>query len=253
MTYKAVPPTKNADRSGFRAKRFWVAVAVVPHKDGFAIHLDHKPVKTPKGQSLFLPDLGLAQAVAAEWEAVGQEVEFSTMPLTRLGFASIDQIDTQEVMIAEILRYAKTDLLSYPSDYPKALVEREQTLWQPWLLWADTQGLSFTQIKGLTHKPQSPDMLLRLEAMLHKISLYERTGLYAALPLLGSVILALAMSRGHVSAEAAHRAANAGAIFQAQTWGEDPEAKARNEAHVFELRAIEVWFKCLRLGSHDSA
>eukprot|EP01042_Synura_sphagnicola_P023217 gene23217-29608_t len=86
MTYKAEAPSKKSDQLGFRPKRFWGGTATFETGDGVEVRLDGRPVKTPKGHVLVLPTQPLAALVEAEWAAVTGHVEYTDMPLTRLGF-----------------------------------------------------------------------------------------------------------------------------------------------------------------------
>ena len=55
--------------------------------------------------------------------------------------------------------------------------------------------------------------------------------------LTGSVLLALAVARGAVTAEAAWRAAHVDEDFQIRKWGEDEEAAIRRAARAREFYA----------------
>ena len=119
MTYKAEAPDKKSDSLGFRPKRFWDGTATKEVEGGFAVALDGRSVKTPKGNVMVLPNAALASLVEAEWAAVGDYVDYETMPLTRLGFASVDRMgEVLDDTLAEVTRYSETDLLCYPSEYP---------------------------------------------------------------------------------------------------------------------------------------
>jgi len=47
-------------------RRFWKAVTLEPSDYGYAVRLDGRPVKTPKGNLLALPSQKMADAVVAE-------------------------------------------------------------------------------------------------------------------------------------------------------------------------------------------
>jgi chaperone required for assembly of F1-ATPase len=245
--YRAEAPSKASDQLGFRPKRFWKAAAAVTVADGHEVHLDGRPVKTPSGATLIVPTSSLAHAVAAEWQAVGSHVEFGDMPLTRLAFAAVDRLAAKrDDVVAEALRYAETDLLCYPSEYPEALQAREDAAWLPVLEWAHTElGLRFEQNLTLIHTPQPQGTLDRLGGMIAAMTPYEQAGLMAATPLFGSVILALAVWQGRLSGTDAFAASRVGEDFQAGIWGRDAEAEQR----ASELRAnavsIDAWFRGL--------
>jgi len=247
MTYKAEAPTKKSDQLGFRPARFWKTVAVSEGEGGFAITLDGRGVKTPQGRALVFPAKGLAERVAAEWEAVGEHVNYEDMPLTRLGFAALDRIDDLvEESVAEVLRYAETDLLCYPSEYPAALIAREDDAWLPLIAWAKAElGLEFHQNRSLIHQPQPGETPVKLRALVEGATAYERAGLMSAIPLFGSVILALGVWRGRLTGEAAFAASRIGETFQAETWGRDAEAAQRAAHMEAQARSLEVWFGAL--------
>jgi len=247
MTYKAEAPTKKSDQLGFRPARFWKAAAVSETQAGFAVALDGRGVKTPQGRALVFPTKGLAVHVAAEWEAVGEHVNYEDMPLTRLGFAAVDRMDDLvEESIAEVLRYAETDLVCYPSEYPAALIAREDEAWLPLIAWArDALGLEFHQNRSLIHQPQPAETPVRLRALIENATPYERAGLMSAIPLFGSVILALAVWRGRLTGEAAFAASRIGETFQAETWGRDEEAALRAAHMEAQARSLDVWFNAL--------
>ncbi|MDC7675679.1 ATP12 family chaperone protein [Asticcacaulis machinosus] len=242
-------PAKNADKIGFRPKRFWKEAAFAQTPDGFAVTLDGRPAKTPAGKTLALPNFALAAKVAAEWNAVADVVEFNDMPLTRLAYAALDRMEgTLPEALAEIGRYAETDLLCYPSDYPAELNARESAGWDPILNWAEKElGLRFEQNLSIVHKPQPEATVAGLKALVASATIYERAGLMAATPLLGSVILALALFKGRVTGEEAHRLSRIGEAFQAETWGADAEATARADIHRAQAVSLEGWFKGLKV------
>ena len=248
MVKPVTPPTKRADQLGAKPKRFWKAVAVTQADDGFDVRLDGRPVKTPSGKALVLPALALADAVAAEWSAVADFVDYEAMPLTRLAFAAIDRMPAVEAdTVAEVRRFADTDLLCYPSTYPDTLAQREQAAWSPVLAWADAAlDLQFHIRQSVIHQPQPPETLDRLAALVSNMSPWEQAGLMAAAPLFGSVILAVALWRGHIDGAGAFAASRIGEDFQSETWGDDAEAFVRASNMKSQALALETWFAALR-------
>jgi chaperone required for assembly of F1-ATPase len=247
VTYEAKAPSKRTDQLGFKPKRFWQAAGLMAHGDGFAVSLDGRPVKTPEGHVLNLPNTATAQLVADEWAAVDGHVDFEAMPFTRLGFAAVDRMDQRiEEAVAEAVRFSETDLLCYPSEYPQALVKREADIWGPILvaLKADL-SLEFIPNISLIFKAQPTQMLERIQSLIRDMSAYQRAGVMAAMPVFGSVILALALWRGHLSGEAAFAASRIGEDFQAETWGADEEAMQKaNNLKGFSVN-IGRWFQAL--------
>ncbi len=240
-------PSKRSDQVGFRPKRFWKTSALDAVDGGFAVLLDGRSVKTPAGAAMVLPNLSLARAIQAEWDAVTDHVAFEAMPLTRLAFTAVDRMpNVVEETVAEVLRYAETDLLSYPSDYPQALIEREAAAWQPWLDWAAAEGLVFVQNRTLIHKPQPAETLASLEARVRAMTAFEQAGLMSAVPLLGSVVLALALYSGRLAGAEAFAVSRVGENFQSETWGRDEEAAVRAKDMEKQAIGLETWFADLR-------
>lgn len=245
--YKAEAPSKRVDQLGNRPKRFWKEVAFAAVSGGFAVSLDKRAVKTPKGEVLTLPNPAVAALVAREWEAVEDYVDYAAMPLTRLGFAAVDHLCDPEGAVAEASRYAETDLVAYPSDYPQALIEREAAAWEPVIGWLKAElGLEIVQNRSIMHRPQPEATVAGIGALVAAAAPYERAGLMAATPLLGSVVLAIALWKGHLSGEAAFEASRVGEAFQVETWGDDAEARQRAESHKADVISLEAWFKALR-------
>jgi chaperone required for assembly of F1-ATPase len=247
MTYKAEAPSKKSDQLGHRPKRFWREAVAAQTVGGFEVHLDGRAVKTPQSHVLRLPTQALAEQVAIEWGKVGEYVGYEDMPLTRLGFAAVDRMDTLvSETVAEVLRYTETDLVCYPSEYPTALTEREDAAWLPLIQWAkDELGLVFLQNRTLIHTPQPADTATRIAALVEGASAYERAGLMSAIPLFGSVVLALAVWKGRIAGEAAFAASRVGEDFQTETWGRDEEAAKRAASMQVQAKSLDIWFRSL--------
>ena len=71
-------------------KRFYKTVTTQPVENGRALLLDNRPVKTPLRAPLVLPTAAMADAVAGEWDAQGEEIVIASMPLTGFANAAID-------------------------------------------------------------------------------------------------------------------------------------------------------------------
>src|SRR5688500_4194596 len=107
-------------------KRFWRSAAVVPVNDGFAVELDGRRVKTPARAELAVPARALADAIAAEWDKCGEEVDPRAMPLTGLANAAIDRVaPARDEFAAGLARYAEGDLVCYRAEGPATLVARQ--------------------------------------------------------------------------------------------------------------------------------
>jgi chaperone required for assembly of F1-ATPase len=71
-------------------RRFWKTVSLEQGTYGHGIRLDGRVLKTPQKAELYLPTRPLADAVVAEWEAVGESIDPIAMPMTGFANAAID-------------------------------------------------------------------------------------------------------------------------------------------------------------------
>jgi chaperone required for assembly of F1-ATPase len=224
-------------------RRFYQAVEVTEQDGLFVLSLDGRGARTPGGNPLAAHSRALMREVAAEWERQRETIEPAEMPLTRLLNSAIDGVAlTMTETRADIVRYAGSDLLCYRAEEPDTLVERQAHTFDPVLRWAaESLGARFNVTTGIVHVAQPPRALAAIAAALDS---YDDPAALAALSVMttlsGSALLALAVARGFLSAEAAWRAAHVDEDFQAERWGADAEAMARQEARRREFEAAAV-------------
>lgn len=205
-------------------KRFWSEVAV--DADG-GIRLDARPVNTPGRQPLRLPSPALAVAIADEWRAVGERIDPRAMPLTGLANAAIDRVLPEpDRFAADLARYGETDLLCYRAE-PGPLAERQAATWDPLLAWARGRyDVHFAVTAGVMPVAQPPATVARLTEAIIARDPFALTALSPLVTLGGSLVIALAVADGDVSAEDGWAAATLDEVWQAELWGEDQEAVA---------------------------
>ncbi|HEY4266300.1 MAG TPA: hypothetical protein VGM72_13350, partial [Micropepsaceae bacterium] len=130
---------------------------------------------------------------------------------------------------------------------PENLVRRQAAEWDPLLDWARTRyGANLVCGAGIVHVEQPPQTLEALESAIAQHDDFELAGLHAAATLLGSVIVALALSDGHVSAEQALAAAQLDELYQAERWGQDAEMLNQFHKKTTKLTDITKYFLFLR-------
>ena len=129
-------------------KRFYQNVTVEGEGREWRVLLDGMQLRTPGKLKLSLPSKALAEKLAGEWEAQGERINPSLMPLTRLINVAVEQTPgRRQDLIAEARRYAETDLLCYRAPQPRILQERQAEAWDDWREWgAAAQGLSLIHI-----------------------------------------------------------------------------------------------------------
>lgn len=221
-------------------KRFYKTVSVVEAEDGFAIALDGRPVRTPAKSLLAVPTTGLAQAIAAEWEAQEDDVKPLAMLLTRLASTAIDKMTSERLRFVEDLAgYAESDLLCYRAEEPPELVARQEVHWQPLLDWAEERHaarLAVTQ--GVVPRPQPSAALSALRATIETHDAMSLSALHSATTAAGSLVIGLALLDGRLAADQAFELAELDESFQIEQWGEDPEATKRRAAIRAEFHAV---------------
>jgi chaperone required for assembly of F1-ATPase len=217
-------------------RRFYKTVSVTP--DG-ALLLDGRPVKTPMKAALVLPTMALARAVAEEWQAQGEKIDPASMPLTRLANTAIDRVMPDRArIVAEILQFAGSDLICYRAEAPPDLIERQALAWNPVLDWAVAElDAAFVVTAGMVHRPQPEAALKAVEAHLQGHDPFVLAALYNLMTFTGSLLIAAMTIAGRLEPEAAWRAAHTDEEYQIEQWGEDAEARQRQDLRYREFLA----------------
>jgi chaperone required for assembly of F1-ATPase len=229
-----------------RARRFYKD-ASVGEGPPFKILLDGRPVKTPKKRALEVPTRVLAEAIAEEWRAQETMIDPRRMPLTRFANTAIDAVsDTLDAVAADIVAYAGSDLLCYRAEAPAELRRRQSQHWDPVIAWAEAAlGARLKVVPGVVHVRQPDAALAAIAAALVPHEAFRLTGLHVLTTLTGSALLALALVRGHLSADAAWAAAHVDEDYQISLWGEDAEAAARRRGRRAEFDAANRFLALL--------
>lgn len=218
--------------SEWAAKRFWKEVGVTDTEAGFGVALDGRPVKTPSKTPLAVPSRPLAEAIAEEWNAQGEKIDPNAMPLTRAANSALDKVTPQRVAVAEMLsEYGGTDLLCYRADSPHTLVARQAAAWDPLLDWArEAFDAPLAVRAGVMHIAQPEDSLRNLREQVVALDAFELTGFHDLVTISGSLVIALAVLRGHAAAEDLWPVSRIDEDFQIEQWGKDEEAAEMAEA-----------------------
>jgi chaperone required for assembly of F1-ATPase len=210
-------------------RRFYKEAAATPDH---GVALDGRPVRTPGRASLVAPGAALAEAIAAEWAAQGDEIDPRAMVLTGLANAAIDRVAPDPAGFARGLSvYGESDLLCYRAEGPEPLVRRQAEAWDPLLAWAASRyDIAFTVTAGIVHRPQPPETLERLAAATAARHPFILSGLSPLVTISGSLVAALAVTEGALAADAVWDAVIVDERWQAEQWGEDALATEALEA-----------------------
>jgi chaperone required for assembly of F1-ATPase len=230
-------------------KRFYKQATAEPAQTAglWRIALDGRSAKTPGRHGLELPTEALADAVAAEWQAQGEHIDPAAMRLTTLAFTAIDGIAGKEQPVRDdIAAYAGNDLLCYRATSPARLAAQQADAWDPVLAWAARDfDATFVTTTSVVHVAQSPTTRSAIAAALTPLTAFELAGVHVMTSLTGSALLALAVHRGHMSAEDAWAKAHVDEQWQIAQWGEDDEAAARTALRWRDMSAAATLLTCL--------
>ncbi len=226
-------------------------ITVTEHHDpvGFGVSARHNPIKTPAGYPLVLPYRLLAEAIADEWRSQEsiQKISPASMPFYGLSVLALDMMSQErERKQAELVSFARNDLLCYRVDEPAALVEEQSKLWDRWLSWGEEiYGVPLIVTKSIMPIEQHELVTERADALLTEMNVFELAGFYQAVRLSGSFILALAFQRQLLSPNKLYELSQLEERFQQRQWGEDSEARERLEQRRQELHLIYRYGQCI--------
>ncbi len=225
-------------------RRFYQQAATVAGPEGFAVALDGKPILTPARRSLVTPTLGIAEAIAAEWDRQRDMIDPATMPLTRLANAVIDGVaSSARAVAAEIEKYLASDLLFYRATTPSELRSRQSCHWDPVLAWArEALGADFILGEGVVHVTQ-PATALAAGSAAFPADPWRLGAMHVVTTLTGSALLALALAHGRLSADEVWRAAHVDEDWNMEQWGRDELALDRRAFRFAELEAAAAILK----------
>lgn len=228
-------------------KRFWKDATASAEDGQWAVRLDGKPLRTPARAPLLVPTERLAQAIADEWNRASETVNPREMPLTGLANAAIDRVLPDPRAFAEgLARYAEGDLLCYRAEGPRELVARHEAAWDELLAWARRRfDVDFSTTSGIVHVAQPPATVQRLGHAVASLDPFRLAGLSPLVTIGGSLVGALAVMEGAITAEAAWNAVTIDEQWQREQWGEDAEAEAALEARHRDFLAAARFLELL--------
>ena len=228
-------------------KRFWEAAVAIATEDGYAIALDGRRVKTPAKADLILPTEEMANAVAAEWNSVGDTIDPREMPLTGLANAAIDRIAPDKAQFAKgVALYSESDLTCYRAEGPDALVQWQQEAWDVLLEWARRRyDVDFAICTGVMHVEQPADTVRKLSHEVMALDAFYLAGLSQMVTIGGSLVAALAVNEEMMPADAVWEAVSLDDRWQLEEWGEDAEARAALDARRRDFLAAARFLELL--------
>jgi chaperone required for assembly of F1-ATPase len=227
-------------------KRFYKDAGVEEREGLHFLTLDGRTAKTPTRQALAVPFRGLAEALAAEWAAQGEEIDPSTMPITRIVNSAIDGVGARRAeVIDDLVRYAGSDLTCYRADGPERLTQAQNAAWNPVIDWAKAAlGARFVLTEGVMHVAQPEEAIAAIRRAIERNeSPFALAALHVMTTLSGSVLIALAHAAQRLDADAAWAVAHVDELYQESVWGEDYEAMERRRRREAEFKAASRIFR----------
>lgn len=230
--------------SEWALKRFWKLVSVEKVEGGFAVFLDGRTVMTPGKRVLAVPNRGMADRIASEWDAQTDKVDPISMPWTRSANTALDKVGEHRSEIeGHLIGYAGTDLLSYRAEGPEELAERQSAGWDPVLDWVARHfGVKIAVTRGVMPVSQSPEALSRLAEPMTDMTDFQLTGFHDIVTLSGSYVLALSTVLRRADATGTWMLSRIDEDWQIEQWGADEEAAELAEAkRLAFLHATEFY------------
>jgi len=221
-------------------KRFYKEARAVERDGAYALELDGKAARTPARNLVAAPSRELGDALAAEWNALGDTIDPAKMPLTRLLNVAIDRVAPEGDAVAmDVASYAGSDLVCYRATEPEGLVAAQVAAWDPVLDWArEALGARFLLSAGIRHVAQPEASLAAVRDAVNSVERpFALAALATATALTGSALISLMLARGAIDADKAWAAAHVDKSWNIRQWREDAEAMARRAARRMEFDA----------------
>lgn len=219
-------------------KRFWKEVKVAGGDEGWQVQLDGRAIRTQGGKPQLLPTRALADLVAAEFAAQGEEIDPRSFVHRDMADYALDMIPRErEATITKLLGYAETDTLCYRAEPDEPLFGRQEELWEPLVTACEERhGILLERASGIVHRPQPKASIAALRKALEAQDDFTLAALITLTSLAASLVVGLEALEDHANPAMLFAAANAEQDWQAELWGWDFAAE---EARRLKLEAFE--------------
>lgn len=210
-------------------RRFYKEASAGRVPEGWQVALDGRAVKTVKGSPQCVASEALARALAAEWEAQGEKIDPTSLPLRDMTDYALDIVAADpDAVIEKLLAYGDTDTLLYRADPDEPLYARQMEVWEPIVAAHEARyEVKLVRVSGILHRPQDEASSQRLREMLGQKDPFALAALEAMASLAASLVVALAALDPQADSEALWDAASLEEDWQIENWGRDEEAEER--------------------------
>lgn len=154
------------------------------------------------------------------------------------------EIAANRIEIIDTLgNFALNDVLLFWSSDPKLFAE-QNLKWAPVIEWANQMlNARFLSTPGLEIPKENQATMAELKGFINNFSNKELAAFYTAALNMRSVLLALALVKGHLSAKEAYELSELEELYQAKTWGSEPVAEARRKSLKDTLAEVENYLR----------
>ncbi|KAI0059075.1 ATP12-domain-containing protein, partial [Artomyces pyxidatus] len=225
-TADGAAPVTATNRAEVTLKRFWRTVGIEDRGDALAVTLDQRPLKTPSGNHLLIPQSKrlVATLIATEWENQDTVIKPHALPMTSLTARAIDAMDdeaTREAVQSALLKYLDTDTICFHQDYPDPLVRLQQEHWDPLIDWVRTEfDVEIQTSDSVLFSSQPAATKAKLADVLRGFDRWQMAAMERTVYTTKSFIIALALVHKRINAEQAAKASQVEVASQIERWGE---------------------------------
>lgn len=134
----------------------------------FVIKLNGKEMKTPMSNSLRVPNMTLALAIANEWRGRSRrkKLNITSMYLTTMAYEAIDNPfgEEAETLVDSILEYLKFDTVRFRDTQNQELLAKQSRHWDPMIGWIEHEFHCHLPIdyNALTDTNSVPDGTMKI-------------------------------------------------------------------------------------------
>ncbi|PPQ81207.1 hypothetical protein CVT25_015731 [Psilocybe cyanescens] len=219
-------PVTDTNRAETTQRRFWKDVDIERRGESLVVTLDKRALKTPSGQTLYLPlnKTLPAALVAAEWDHQEILLKPHALPMTSIVSRAVDAMveeTTRAEVRAALVKYIHTDTICFFHDNPEPLERLQTEHWTPLLEWArKTFDVKLDVSNSIMSVRQSKDTEEKMLKVLEPFNHWEMAAMERATYAAKSLIIALALVKKRISVEEAALAATVEVNSQIERWGE---------------------------------
>jgi len=203
----------------------------------FSVVLDGRAMRTPLGQTLAVPSILLAWAIASEWDSQEDIIRPTQMPLMSLACTALDQTAANPELVAEqVLQYLHTDTVCYWADpsEDRVLHRLQRKYWgpihehcelllgcKPALALGVREGLLMSRARagkpsGLPHSSQILD---GATSFVKGLDSWQLTALQSVTAASKSFLIGASVVSNGIPSESALKASRVEEEFQIENWG----------------------------------